>query len=172
MRQLRQSIKQRKPFASLQQEVFLEVLRTGNALVHDLVELLRPHGLTQPQYNVLRILRGAGPAGLPTGEVGDRMVASREPDVTRLLVRMEERGLLERERRSDNRRFVTVRITPNGLKVLKALDGPVAEMHVTQLRHMPRRDLALLAELLERARREGGSEALRPPRTARPPSSR
>jgi DNA-binding MarR family transcriptional regulator len=155
MRRLREVIKQRKPFASLEQEVFLEVLRTGHALVHDLVELLKPYGLTQPQYNVLRILRGAGAAGLPTGEVGDRMVASREPDVTRLLVRMEERGLLERERRTDNRRFVTARITREGLKVLKALDGPVAEMHATQLRHMSRRELELLAGLLERARREG-----------------
>ena len=154
MRQLRQLIKQRKPFASLSQEVFLEVLRTGNALVHDLVELLRPYELTQPQYNVLRILRGAGAAGLPTGEVGDRMVVSREPDVTRLLVRMEERGLLERERRTDNRRFVTARITKEGLRVLKALDGPVAEMHATQLRHMSKRELGLLAGLLERARRE------------------
>lgn len=154
MRQLRKVIKQRKPFASLEQEVFLEVLRTGNALVHDLVELLRPFGLTQPQYNVLRILRGAGEAGLPTGEVGARMVASREPDVTRLLVRMEARGLLARERRADNRRFVTARITREGLRVLEALDGPVAEMHSTQLRHMSRRELGLLAGLLERARRE------------------
>jgi hypothetical protein len=100
-RRLRQAIRQRKPFASLEQEVFLEVLRTGHALVQDLVDLLKPYGLSQPQYNVLRILRGAGAAGLPTGEVGDRMVASREPDVTRLLVRMEEHGLLKRERLSD-----------------------------------------------------------------------
>jgi DNA-binding MarR family transcriptional regulator len=130
------------------------VLRTGHALVHDLVELLKPYGLTQPQYNVLRILRGAGAAGLPTGEVGDRMVVSREPDVTRLLVRMEGRGLLKRERRTGNRRFVTARITREGLRVLKALDGPVGEMHATQLRHMSRRELGLLAGLLERARRE------------------
>ncbi len=154
MRHLRQIIKQKKPFASLEQEVFLEVLRTGNALVHDLAELLKPYGLTQPQYNVLRILRGAGAAGLPTGEVGDRMVASREPDVTRLLVRMEERRLVRRRRRTDNRRVVTVRITPEGLRVLKALDGPIARMHSTQLRHMSRRELALLAGLLERARQE------------------
>jgi len=154
MRRLRQVIKQRKPFESLQQEVFLEVLRTGNAMVHDLVELLRPHGLTQPQYNVLRILRGAGPGGLPTGEVGERMVASREPDVTRLLVRMEEHGLVERERRADNRRFVNVRITREGLRVLKALDAAVGEMHKRQLEHMTRRELEALAGLLERARRE------------------
>jgi len=154
MRRLRQAIKQRKPFASLEQEVFLEVLRTGHALVQDLVDLLKPYGLSQPQYNVLRILRGAGAAGLPTGEVGDRMVASREPDVTRLLVRMEEPGLLKRERLSENRRVVTVRITREGLRILKALDGPVAEMHARQLRHMTRRELGQLAELLERARRE------------------
>jgi DNA-binding MarR family transcriptional regulator len=160
MRYLRQAIKQRKPFQSLEQEVFLEVLRTGNALVQDLVELLKPYGLTQPQYNVLRILRGAGPAGLPTGEVGDRMVASREPDITRLLVRMEEAGLVQRERPAENRRFVNVRITREGLRVLKALDQPVAEMHARQLKHMTRRELELLAGLLERARREGDEEPL------------
>jgi DNA-binding MarR family transcriptional regulator len=154
MRRLRRAIKQRKPFESLQQEVFLEVLRTGNAMVHDLVELLRPHGLTQPQYNVLRILRGAEPDGLPTGEVGDRMVVSREPDVTRLLVRMEEHGLVARERRANNRRFVNVRITRDGLRVLKALDAPISMMHRRQLEHMTRRELESLAGLLERARKE------------------
>lgn len=158
MRRLRQAIKQKKPFQSLHQEVFLEVLRTGHALVQDLVELLRPHDLTQPQYNVLRILRGAGDGGLPTGEVGARMVASREPDVTRLLVRMERRGLVARQRRADNRRVVTVRITREGLRVLKALDGPVADMHIAQLRHLSRKDLEQLAELLERARREGAAD--------------
>ena len=160
MRRLRQAIKQRKPFQSLQQEVFLEVLRTGHALVQDLVELLKPYGLTQPQYNVLRILRGAGAVGLPTGEVGERMVASREPDVTRLLVRMEQHGLVARERRADNRRFVTVRITREGRRVLKALDQPVLDMHATQLHHMARGELELLAGLLERARREGSDSPL------------
>lgn len=154
MRRLQQAIKQRKPFESLEQEVFLEVLRTGHALVHDLVELLRPHGLTQPQYNVLRILRGAGPGGLPTGEIGERMVASREPDVTRLLVRMEQAGLVRRERRTENRRFVHVRITREGLRLLEVLDEPVRRMHTRQLAHMSRPDLERLAELLERAREE------------------
>jgi DNA-binding MarR family transcriptional regulator len=143
MRHLRQYIKQRKPFESLEQEVFLEVLRTGNAFVQDLVDLLRPYGLTQPQYNVLRILRGAGPGGLPTGEVGERMVVSREPDVTRLLIRMERQGLV-----------VTARITRKGLRLLKALDEPVRQMHARQLQHMSRRELDQLAGLLERARRE------------------
>jgi hypothetical protein len=79
------------------------------------------------------ILRGAGPAGLPTGEVGERMVVSREPDVTRLLIRMEKQGLVERERRADNQRFVTARITRKGLRLLKALDEPVRRMHARQL---------------------------------------
>jgi DNA-binding MarR family transcriptional regulator len=152
MRRLQLVIKQRKPFQSLEQEVFLEVLRTGHALVHDLAELLRPHGLTQPQYNVLRILRGAEPDGLPTGEVGVRMVASREPDVTRLLVRMEEHGLVRRRRGTDNRRFVHVRITRQGLRLLDVLDEPVRRMHTRQLQHMTRAELERLAELLERAR--------------------
>jgi len=160
MRRLRQAIKQRKPFQSLQQEVFLELLRTGHALVEDLVALLKPYGLSQPQYNALRILRGAGSAGLPTGEVGARMVASREPDVTRLLVRMERQGLIVRERRPDNRRFVTARITRQGREVLKALDRPVLQMHAAQLAHMKRADLEQLAELLEEAR--GEHRGLRP----------
>jgi DNA-binding MarR family transcriptional regulator len=154
MRRLRQIIKQGKPFQSLEQEVFLEVLRTGHALVQGLAALLKPHGLTQPQYNVLRILRGAGKPGLPTGEVADRMVTSREPDITRLLVRMERLGLVTRERRSDNRRVVTARITSKGLRVLAALDAPVARMHIAQLQHMSRADLERLAGLLDRARRD------------------
>jgi DNA-binding MarR family transcriptional regulator len=83
------------------------------------------------------------------------MVVSREPDVTRLLIRMERQALVERERRSDNRRFVTARITRNGLRVLKALDEPVRRMHAKQLQHMTQRELDQLASLLERARHEG-----------------
>jgi DNA-binding MarR family transcriptional regulator len=154
MRRLRQAIRQQKPFESIEQEVFLEVLRTGNALLEDFVRLLRRYRLTQPQYNVLRILRGAGPDGLPSGEVGERMVVSRAPDVTRLLVRMEERGLVRRERRADDRRFVTARITREGLALLHAIDKPLRQMHMRQLHHMTQRELETLATLLERARKE------------------
>jgi DNA-binding MarR family transcriptional regulator len=154
MRRLRQAIRQQKPFESIEQEVFLEVLRTGNALLEDFVRLLRRYRLTQPQYNVLRILRGAGPDGLPSGEVGERMVVSRAPDATRLLVRMEERGLVRRERRADDRRFVTARITREGLALLKAIDKPLRQMHMRQLHHMTQRELETLATLLERARKE------------------
>ena len=82
------------------------------------------------------------------------MVASREPDVTRLLVRMQRSGLVRRARRPDNRRIVTASITREGLRVLKALDQPVLDMHASQLKHMTRRELEQLATLLERARRE------------------
>jgi DNA-binding MarR family transcriptional regulator len=168
MRRLRTSIKQRKPFESPEQEVFLEVLRTGTALLQDLVELLKDFGITQPQYNVLRILRGAGAAGLPSGEVGGRMVASREPDVTRLLVRMEGRGLIRRDRRPENRRIVTARLSDKGLRLVNALDEPVRRMHMRQLHHMSRRELNTLATLLERARREPdvASPARRPRTTS------
>jgi DNA-binding MarR family transcriptional regulator len=110
---LQHDLKQRTPFESLEAEVFLNVLRTAAALVGGLSEVLRPFDITQPQYNVLRILRGAGRAGLPCGEVGERMV-NREPDVSRLLDRMERRGLVARARAPGDRRVVTAWLTREG----------------------------------------------------------
>ncbi len=151
--QLRAQIRQPGPFRSLEAEAYLNVLRTSTTLLAELVELLRPHELTQPQYNVLRILRGAGEQGLPSGEIGDRMV-SREPDMTRLLDRMEARGFVSRQRGPADRRVVTARITDEGRRVVDALDVPVQEMHARQLGHMSEEELRTLIALLERARRE------------------
>jgi DNA-binding MarR family transcriptional regulator len=151
--QLREQIRQPRPFRSLEAEVYLNVLRTSAVLLADLVELLRPHELTQPQYNVLRILRGAGDAGLPSGEIGDRMV-SREPDMTRLLDRMEARGLVARQRGPADRRVVTARITDEGRRIVDALDEPVQAMHARQLGQLSEDELRTLIALLERARRE------------------
>ena len=148
---LQHDIKQRRPFESLEAEAFLNVLRTATTLVRELVEVLRPFDLTQPQYNVLRILRGAGATGLPCGEVGERMV-SREPDVSRLLDRMERRGLVARTRAPSDRRVVTARITPDGLRIVDALDEPVRQMHARQLGHLSQPDLHALCTLLEAAR--------------------
>ena len=148
---LQHDLKQRRPFESLEAEVFLNVLRTATTLVGGLTELLRPFDITQPQYNVLRILRGAGAAGLPCGEVGERMV-NREPDVSRLLDRMERRGLVARARMPDDRRVVTARLTPEGRRVVDALDEPVREMHRRQLGHLSEDELHALSELLEAAR--------------------
>ncbi len=152
-RELQKQIKQRAPFRSLEAEAFLNVLRTSAALTGEFAEMLKPYELTQPQYNVLRILRGAGPDGLPSGDVGERMV-SRDPDVTRLLDRMEARALVARERAREDRRVVTVRITPEGRRLVDALDEPVQALHARQLGHLSRDELVSLNALLERARRE------------------
>jgi DNA-binding MarR family transcriptional regulator len=114
-------------------------------------EILKLAGLSHAQYNVLRILRGAGDQGLCCREVAERMV-TRDPDITRLLDRLERRGLLARSRDSRDRRVITVRITAAGQKLLKDLDGPMAEYNRKLLGHMDRNDLRKLVELLEAAR--------------------
>ena len=115
---LQAEIKQTKPFPRRSSEALLSVLRTAALLEHRLNEALRPFGITSLQYNVLRILRGAGPDGLCGRECAERLV-SKVPDVSRLLVRMEEMQLLRRERDGGDRRHVTARITPRGLRVLE-----------------------------------------------------
>ena len=150
-RRLQQEIKQQTAFRSAEAEVFVNLMRTTAALVRGMVDLLRPYDITQPQYNALRILRGAGPEGLLRGEVGERMV-THEPDVTRLLDRMESRGLIVRERGFNDRRLVHVRITTEGLALVDSLDGPVNAMHRAQLGHLRPEELDALNELLEKAR--------------------
>jgi len=150
---LQKEIKQRKPFGSLEQEVVLNVMRTAGALRQGTTELLKPYDLSAPQYNVLRILRGAQDEGLPCSEVGDRLV-SRDPDVTRLLDRLEKRGLIERGRSETDRRVVTATITKKGLELVNELDTPITEMHAEQLGHMKKKELKKLVTLLEKARGE------------------
>jgi DNA-binding MarR family transcriptional regulator len=152
--QLRDEISQSRAFQSLEQEAFLAVQRTAAVLAHSMAETLRPHGLTLTQYNVLRILRGAGEPGLCRNEVRERMV-TRVPDVTRLLDRMEESGLIERSREGADRRFVTTRITAEGLRLLAELDEPVAGSHRFLLGHLGEESLRSLIELLSRAREQG-----------------
>jgi DNA-binding MarR family transcriptional regulator len=150
---LREQIRQPKPFRSLEAEAYLNVLRTGSVLLAEFAELLRPHEITQPQYNVLRILRGAGSEGMPSGEIGERMV-NREPDMTRLLDRMEARGLVDRQRGTADRRVVTARLTDDGRRLVDALDVPVQEMHARQMGDLSEEELRALSALLERVRRE------------------
>lgn len=114
---LQEEIRQSKPFEHVGDEALLSILRTATVLEHGLTEALRPHGITHTQYNVLRILRGAGGRGLCGREIAERLI-SRVPDVSRLLDRMEEAGLLRKERDSGDRRHVTARITPKGRRVL------------------------------------------------------
>jgi len=148
---LRNEIKQTKPFPSPEAEAHLNIERTAAVLGHAFAEGLKAYGITSTQYNVLRILRGAGPDGLCRNEVRDRLVAQ-VPDVTRLLDRLELSGLIERERSTADRRLVSTRITESGLKLLDQLDVPVVEMHGKLLGHMSPEQLQTLSELLALAR--------------------
>jgi DNA-binding MarR family transcriptional regulator len=152
---LKEELKQKKPFASAEQEAFLNLQRTADALMRGLEELLKPSGLTQTQYNVLRILRGARPEGLLCRELSERMV-TRDPDITRLLDRLERRGLIGRLRDRKDRRGITARITAAGERLVSKLDAPVGRLHRRQLSHLGALKLRRLIDLLEGARLDIG----------------
>ena len=139
-----------KPKPSLEETVFLDLLRTSEVLSRRIDYVLKNADLSSNQYNVLRILRGA-PEGLACGEIGSRMI-TRDPDITRLLDRLEKRALISRCRESKDRRMVLTRITPAGLKLLAELDEPVQQAHREQLGHVGRERLKALSELLELSR--------------------
>lgn len=133
--------------ARLEAYVFVALLKAADSLSQEAEQLIKAAGLTSAQYNVLRILRGAEPDGLLCRGISDRMI-SRDPDITRLLDRMEKNKLITRERQKEDRRVIKTRITAEGLKLLKKLDRPVNELHKNQFRHMPPAQLKRLAELL------------------------
>lgn len=142
-------------FASPQQEAYVGLGRTWSLLDHGLAEMLKPHAITPTQYNVLRVLRRAGECGLCRNEVMERMIA-RVPDATRLLDRLEGAGLIARRRDAEDRRFVTTRITTEGLRLLERLDEPVLELHRRQFGHLDAAALKRLIGLLGRVREGGG----------------
>jgi DNA-binding MarR family transcriptional regulator len=148
---LKDELKQKRPFHSLAEEAFLNVARTAAVLEHDLSRALRPHGITLTQYNVLRILRGAGAAGLCRNEVGERLV-TRVPDVTRLLDRMEEMKLIARERGTDDRRYVTTTIARRGLDLVNRLDAEVGALQERRFSHLDKAETRTLVDLLTRLR--------------------
>ena len=148
---LQEEIKQGKPFRSLQEEVFINILLTADTLSRKLSETLKRSGLTPAQYNVLRILRGAGECGHACREIGDRMI-TKDPDITRLLDRLEDRGLVSRARDERDRRVITVRVTRQGLELLSELDSEVDRFDLKLFEHMSERQLTKLCELLEAAR--------------------
>ncbi len=149
-RTLGDELKMTRPFRSVEEEALLSIIRTAAVLEHDGAESLKPFGLTPTQYNVLRILRGS-PDGLCRNEVGERLVA-RVPDVTRLLDRMERCGLIERRRGSDDRRFVSTRITEKGLKLVDKLDKEMPAIHARLLGHLGEKKARELINLLSEAR--------------------
>ena len=148
---LREEIRQTRPFASLQEEAFLNLQRTGNALLQALSRLFKEHDLTPTQYNVLRILRGAHPQTLTCGDIGERLVTP-DPDVTRLLDRLEKRGLVSRTRDTADRRVVRGGITGAGLELLEELDQPVPRFIGEMLGHMSDDEMKAFIRLLEKAR--------------------
>jgi DNA-binding MarR family transcriptional regulator len=144
-------LKQTKPFSSVGEEAAIAILRTADQLDQQLVELLKPYGLSPTQFNALRILRGAGDAGLPCSEIGERMI-NHDPDITRLLDRLEQRDLVQRQREERDRRVHTARITKAGLELLKGLDRPVEEFHRGTTAGVGENNLKSLIRLLEKVR--------------------
>jgi DNA-binding MarR family transcriptional regulator len=145
-------IKQSRPFSSVEEEAFLSLQRTADQLQWRAAELFKPFGLSPTQYNALRILRGAGEMGLACSEVAERMI-NRDPDITRLLDRLEKRGLTKRSRDQKDRRMIVAHITREGLRLLKAMDAPVEDFQKALLGRMGEKKLKTLIRLLGDARR-------------------
>jgi DNA-binding MarR family transcriptional regulator len=135
----------------MENRIFVSLLQAADTLSQEAEQLVKAAGLTGAQYNVLRILRGAEPEGLACHAISDRMI-SHDPDMTRLLDRMEKRGLITRARQTDDRRVVKTRITAPGLGLLRTLDQPVHDLHKRQFRHMSTARLKILFDLLEEVR--------------------
>ena len=152
---LRSELKQKVPFRSREQEAYLSLLRTADALQSSVEAKLNEFGLTGTQYNALRIMRGAGPEGLPCSEIGERMI-TRDPDITRLLNRLQKRGLVTRTRGKADRRVIHGKITSTGLKLLREMDEPIDQHGREMLKHVGQQRLQQLIDLLELVR--GGNK--------------
>lgn len=150
---LKQEIKQGKPFPTLEVEAVLNIARTADVLHRSGAELLKSADVSPAQYNVLRILKGAGDEGMACGEIGERMI-QHDPDITRMLDRMEERGWVARARSAKDRRVVTARITDKGARLATQMEQPLLELHRRQLGKLSEKDVRTLIELLESVRAE------------------
>jgi DNA-binding MarR family transcriptional regulator len=149
---LRDEIRQRRPFESLEQEAFLSMVRTAAVLTDHIEQILKEAGITFAQYNVLRIVRGGEPEGLCRNEIRDRML-TRMPDMTRLLDRMEEAGLVSRSRDEEDRRMVRTHVTDAGLRLLDELSNPVSAEHRRRFGELGEERLRHLIDLLHEIRR-------------------
>jgi DNA-binding MarR family transcriptional regulator len=151
---LQVEIKQNKSFNSLEEEVLLSLFRTADQLQWRVAEMLEKHGLSPTQYNALRIVRGAGPSGLRCSEIGERMI-THDPDITRLLNRLERRSLVRRGRERNDRRVIKARITTHGLRLLASMDEDVNRFTRALLGQLGEGRLRSLLKLLEAARVAG-----------------
>lgn len=148
---LQQEIQQTKAIRLLEEETTLNIVRTADVLMLALADVLKPLLLSATQYNVLRILRGAGSGGASCKDIGGRLVA-RDPDITRLMDRLEQRGLVSRDRAKEDRRVVTHRLTRAGLELVNELDRPIEVLHRKIMGHMKAAQLRELVGLLEEVR--------------------
>lgn len=148
---LQRELKQNRPFTAPTQEAAVALMRTADLVRRSVAAVVEPHGVTVQQYNVLRILRGAGDGGLPTLEIAERMI-EQTPGITRLIDRLETKELVVRERCATDRRQVFCRITPAGLELLARLDPSIHEAEKVALSDLSERQLAQLLSLLDRAR--------------------
>lgn len=152
---LQAELKQTRPFRGPQHEGAIGLLRTADLVRRVATRVIEPYGITGQQYNVLRILRGAAPKAVPTLTIAERMI-ERTPGITRLLDRLEAKGLVQRERCPTDRRQVLCEITRQGLELLAGLDRPVARAEDAALGRLPRRDLRHLIRILDAIREAQG----------------
>src|SRR6185312_10164698 len=150
---LKQEIAQQSPFASVEEEALLNVLRTSDCLQRAFVRRTRHWGITPTQYNVLRILRGAQPQGLTCSAIGDRMITA-VPDITRLLARMKVQKFIRQQRDRKDRRVVWTQISTSGLELLSKIDPEITQIPGELLGHLDRKELDEFIRLLELARRD------------------
>ena len=148
---MQSELKQGKPFVHAEEELFLSLVRTADILGRKVSDFLKEQSLSMAQYNVLRILRGAGPEGLPCGEISTRMV-TRDPDVTRLLDRLEQRKLVSRARDPGDRRVVSTRVTAEGLTLLQSLDQDMSKIHKQQFDFLGSAQMEEILQQLTRIR--------------------
>ncbi len=148
---LQAELKQTRPFALIEEEAMLNVVRTAEVLQAVMADFLKDFDLSPVQYNVLRILRGAGAAGATCSQIGERLL-NRDPDITRLLDRMETRGLIARERSTEDRRVVITRLSGTGLALVDRIDQPMRTLSTSKLGKFGRDGLADLITSLERMR--------------------
>jgi DNA-binding MarR family transcriptional regulator len=140
-----------QPFQVPEQEAYLNLVRTHALLSDEIAELFKQHQLSQPLYNVLKVVARVGDEGMPSQSIAQYMVA-RDPDITRLVDRLQKAQLIERERNEHDRRIIQVRVTTAGLKVIQTLDPLIWELHRQQLGHLSQKKLDLLNQLLVEAR--------------------
>lgn len=150
-RTLQEEISKKQPFEHAEVETYLNIMRTASVLKTPFDRLFKKHGISAAGYNVLRILRGAGDTGATCSAVG-RMLVTNVPDVTRLIDRLAEDGLVDRKRETDDRRVVVINITTKGLDLLNRLDKPLHQLHKSQMGHMTEQELRQLSRLLEKSR--------------------